>query len=79
LSGSVQGKSVVVTGVGRGIGAEMARDLARNGANICVTDLNATAAQSVAKPNGASFWAVVQDLTILRVSQPSSHQRPRTM
>ena len=63
LSGSVQGKSVIVTGAGRGIGAEIARDLARNGAKVCVADLNEAAAQSVAKSIGASAIAVKVDVT----------------
>jgi meso-butanediol dehydrogenase / (S,S)-butanediol dehydrogenase / diacetyl reductase len=57
VSGSVQGKSVIVTGAGRGIGAEIARDLAMNGASVCVADLNEAAAQTVAKSIGASAIA----------------------
>jgi meso-butanediol dehydrogenase / (S,S)-butanediol dehydrogenase / diacetyl reductase len=63
VSGSVQGKSVIVTGAGRGIGAEIARDLARSGAKVCVADLNETAAQSVAKFIGASAVSVKVDVT----------------
>jgi meso-butanediol dehydrogenase / (S,S)-butanediol dehydrogenase / diacetyl reductase len=62
LSGSVQGKSVIVTGAGRGIGAEIARDLARSGAKVCVADLNEAAAQSIAKSIGSSAIAVKVDV-----------------
>ena len=62
MSGTVQGKSIIVTGAGRGIGAGIARDLARNGANVCVADLNEAAAQSVAASIGASAIAVRVDV-----------------
>jgi meso-butanediol dehydrogenase / (S,S)-butanediol dehydrogenase / diacetyl reductase len=62
VSGSVQGKSVIVTGAGRGIGAEIARDLARNGAKVCVADLNENAAQSVAKSIDPSAISVKVDV-----------------
>jgi meso-butanediol dehydrogenase/(S,S)-butanediol dehydrogenase/diacetyl reductase len=52
MSGSVEGKVVIVTGAGRGIGAEIARDLARNGASVCIADLNAKAAKDVASDIG---------------------------
>lgn len=42
------GKSVVITGAGSGIGAAMARAMAAKGAKVCVSDLNLEAAQSVA-------------------------------
>jgi meso-butanediol dehydrogenase/(S,S)-butanediol dehydrogenase/diacetyl reductase len=58
LSGSVQHKSVIVTGAARGIGAEIARDLAKNGANVCVADLNLESAKQVAKSIGKSAIAV---------------------
>ncbi len=44
----MNGKVVIVTGAGRGIGAAIALDLAANGANVVVADLNATAAEAVA-------------------------------
>jgi len=57
VSGSVQGKSIIVTGAGRGIGAEIARDLAKNGASICVADLNFDSARQVAKDIGKAAIA----------------------
>ncbi len=57
MSGSVEGKAVIVTGAGRGIGAEIARDLARNGARVCVADLNVKAAKDVASEIGKNAMA----------------------
>ncbi len=62
MSGTVQGKSIIVTGAGRGIGAEIARDLARNGARVCVADLNEEAARSVATSIGTSAMAIKVDV-----------------
>jgi meso-butanediol dehydrogenase / (S,S)-butanediol dehydrogenase / diacetyl reductase len=62
VSGTVQGKSAIVTGAGRGIGAEIARDLARNGAMVCVADLNEDAAKSVAKSIGSQAIAAAVDV-----------------
>jgi meso-butanediol dehydrogenase / (S,S)-butanediol dehydrogenase / diacetyl reductase len=58
VSGTVAGKSIIVTGAGRGIGAEIARDLANNGAKVCVADLNLAAAKTVAKSIGMNAIAV---------------------
>jgi meso-butanediol dehydrogenase / (S,S)-butanediol dehydrogenase / diacetyl reductase len=63
VSASVQGKSIIITGAARGIGAEIARDLARNGAKVCVADLNEEAAQSVAKSIGAPAIAMKVDVS----------------
>lgn len=57
VSGSVSGKSIIVTGAGRGIGAEIARDLARNGARVCVADINLDAARGVAEKIGGEAMA----------------------
>ncbi len=63
MSGSVEGKAIIVTGGGRGIGAEIARDLARNGARVCVADLNPEAARALAKDIGASAIGVEADVS----------------
>ena len=57
VPGALSGKSIIVTGAGRGIGAEIARDLARNGASVCVADLNAEAAARVATGIGGDAIA----------------------
>jgi len=62
VSGTVRGKSIIVTGAGRGIGAEIARDLARNGASVCVADLNVDAARKVAESIGEPAIAVEVDV-----------------
>jgi meso-butanediol dehydrogenase/(S,S)-butanediol dehydrogenase/diacetyl reductase len=62
MSGTVSGKSIIVTGAGRGIGAEIARELARNGASVCIADLNEEAATSVAASIGSSAMAVKVDV-----------------
>lgn len=49
MSGSVKEKIIIVTGAGRGLGAGIAGDLARNGARVAVADLNADNAGSVAE------------------------------
>lgn len=48
MSNDVTGKSIIVTGAGRGIGAGIAKDLAEKGAQVCVADLNEEAAKEVA-------------------------------
>ena len=46
--GNLDGRIAIVTGAGAGIGAACARELARRGATVVVSDINATAAQQVA-------------------------------
>lgn len=48
MADELKGKRAIVTGAGRGIGAEIARDLSRRGARVMVADLNADAAEKVA-------------------------------
>ena len=52
VSGSVRGKSVIITGTGRGFGAETARDLAKNGGNVCAAGRDLESARLVAKETG---------------------------
>ncbi|MZD04805.1 SDR family NAD(P)-dependent oxidoreductase [Streptomyces sp. SID5785] len=51
---SLQGRSVVVTGAGGGIGAALARRFAAAGARLVVNDLDADRAASVAAETGAT-------------------------
>src|SRR5437899_2911756 len=48
----IQGQSALVTGGGSGLGAATARELARQGAKVAVLDVNAEAAQQVAREIG---------------------------
>jgi all-trans-retinol dehydrogenase (NAD+) len=46
---SLNGKVVFITGAGSGIGRQVAFRMARQGAKICVVDMNREAAENVAK------------------------------
>ena len=48
----IQGMAAIVTGGGSGLGAETARELARQGAKVAVLDVNAEGAQAVAQEIG---------------------------
>src|SRR4051794_33174684 len=45
----VQGRTAIVTGAGRGVGAAIARALAREGASVLVGDIDADAAHATAE------------------------------
>ncbi|WP_439813909.1 glucose 1-dehydrogenase [Zavarzinia sp. CC-PAN008] len=65
MAGRVQGKVVIVTGGGSGLGAESARWLAREGAKVAVTDLNAEGAERVAeeiRATGAKAIGMAHDV-----------------
>ncbi len=48
MSGRVAGKKVFITGAAQGLGAAMAKALAREGAKVALADLNSAGAQAVA-------------------------------
>jgi len=48
----IKGQAALVTGAGSGIGADVARHLAKAGAKVAVLDLNVEAAETVAKEIG---------------------------
>jgi len=52
MSGLVEGKAIIVTGSGRGIGEGIARDLAAEGARVAVADIDLAAAERVAAAIG---------------------------
>lgn len=55
----LDGKAIVVTGAGRGLGAAFAEDLARAGAGVVVNDVDAEAADAVAAGIRAQGWCAV--------------------
>ena len=57
----IQGQAALVTGGGSGLGAETARELARQGARVAVLDVNAEAARTVAQQIGG--LALACDIT----------------
>jgi len=48
MTGRVAGKTALITGAAQGLGEAIARMLAREGARVALTDVNATGAQAVA-------------------------------
>ena len=66
MAGRVDGKVALVTGGASGLGAESARRLAREGANVALTDLAAEAGQAVAdeiEAAGGTALFLTQDVT----------------
>lgn len=57
----IQGQAAIVTGGGSGLGAAVARELARQGAKVAVLDINGAQAQAVASEIGGV--ACVCDIT----------------
>jgi NAD(P)-dependent dehydrogenase (short-subunit alcohol dehydrogenase family) len=60
---SLEGRSVLVTGGARGLGAAICRDLSRAGASLVVADLNQSGAQAVAEDLHGKARAVKLDVT----------------
>lgn len=58
MSGRVSGKKALVTGAGRGLGAATARMLAREGATVLLTDIDAASAAEQAAAINAEFGEV---------------------
>ena len=56
----VRGKVAIVTGAGSGIGRATAQMLAREGASICVADINAEAARATAEAIGATGGRAIE-------------------
>jgi NAD(P)-dependent dehydrogenase (short-subunit alcohol dehydrogenase family) len=63
---SLEGRRVLVTGGGSGIGAEIVRGFARNGAQVTFLDVDREASQAVVEELGPSVRFVDCDLTDVR-------------
>src|SRR5579863_8851200 len=61
--GRVEGKIVIVTGGASGVGAEDARLLAREGARVVLTDVNADAGASIAREIGSAATFISHDVS----------------
>lgn len=60
---TIEGKCAIVTGAASGIGAEIARAFAREGAKVCVADIDAAGAERVAAQLGGGAIAARMDVT----------------
>ncbi|MGN6446607.1 SDR family NAD(P)-dependent oxidoreductase [Amnibacterium sp.] len=66
MTGRVEGRTIVVTGGGSGIGAAISRGLAAEGANVLLADLDLDAARGVANAivgSGGTALAIEVDVT----------------
>ena len=75
---SVQGRTVLITGAARGIGAESARRLASRGANLALVGLEPELLEQVAaecRPNAAAFEADVTDVAALEGAVAATVER----
>ncbi|MFK8083421.1 MAG: L-iditol 2-dehydrogenase [Granulosicoccus sp.] len=62
-SGRLEGKTALITGSARGIGAAFAKAYALEGAKVCIADINLDAALATADAIGDSAVAVHMDVT----------------
>lgn len=62
MSKRLQGKALMIIGAGTGIGAATARRLVREGARVCLADINLPAAEALAGELGERAMAVGVDI-----------------
>ena len=60
---SIDGRTILLTGAAGGIGTAIARQLAANGANLVLVDIQADPLEALGKELGHSAIAVVADIT----------------
>jgi NAD(P)-dependent dehydrogenase (short-subunit alcohol dehydrogenase family) len=63
MSGRLQGKSAVITGAARGIGAAFARAYAAEGATVAIADIDLARAEATAASIGPAAYAMPLDVT----------------
>ncbi|MFK7994806.1 MAG: L-iditol 2-dehydrogenase [Granulosicoccus sp.] len=63
IDGRLAGKTALITGSARGIGAAFAKAYVREGAKVCIADLNLDAALATAEVIGENAIAVHMDVT----------------
>jgi galactitol 2-dehydrogenase len=59
----LEGKSALITGAARGIGATFAAAYVREGATVCIGDIDVARAEATAKTIGPSAYALKLDVT----------------
>ena len=68
MSAELKGKVAIVTGAARGIGLSVAQDLAREGVNVCGTDLRAELLadrmQQIASDSGSETIHLTADVGV---------------
>lgn len=74
-----QGQVALVTGAGRGVGEEIAREFHASGARVVVSDVDADAAQRVAYSLDASGTTAMAILLDVRLKNAFEHARDRVI
>lgn len=63
MSGRFEGRTAIVTGAASGIGLATAKQLASEGANVLIADVNTENAESAAKQIGSTAWSIGCDVS----------------